>query len=293
MSTRDVGDRVNVRHLVYDASGALASATVALTVTDPSGTTSNPSVTNTSTGVYDAAFTLSSAGTWTWRWTVSGNVVEVADGSVLAITLAPQPYASLDQLKARVLPAGSTSTTHDVQLLDSLYVVSREIDKFCGRSFGTQTTATARLFYPDNDYCAKVDDFWTTTGLIVAMDVGNDGTYETTWASSDYQAEPLNGVVDGEAGWPYWKLRAVGTYLFPRAYVDTRAPLQVTAKWGWSTVPDPVRDACLILAEESFKLPDSPFGVGGYGPYGIVRVRENPVAARKLNPYRKYPILVG
>jgi hypothetical protein len=293
VSARDVGDRVSPRFLVYNAAGALTNATVALTVTDPAGSTTTPSVTNTSTGVYDAEFTLASAGTWTWRWAASGTVVAVEDGSVLALTQAPPAYASLDALKSRVLPAGSTSTTHDVRLADALLEVSREIDDYCGRMFWTTTTATARLYYPDNLYCVDVDDFWTTTGLSVAVDAGNDGTYETTWASTDAQAEPLNGVVDGKPGWPYSKLRAVGSHTFPCSYRDARAPLQVTAKWGWPTVPDAVREACLILAEESFKLPDSPFGVGGYGPYGIVRVRENPVAARKLNPYRRYPLLVG
>jgi hypothetical protein len=293
VSTRDVGDRISTRFLVYNAAGSLTNATVVLTVTDPAGSTSTPSVTNTATGIYDAEFTLASAGTWTWRWAASGTVVAVEDGSVLALTQAPPPYASLDVLKARVLPSGSTSTTHDVRLYDALVEVSREIDDYCGRVFYTTTAAAARLYYPDRYDRLDVDDFWTTTGLVVAEDTGNDGTYEVTWDSTDTQAEPLNGVVDGKPGWPYWRLRAVGSRTFPCVDNLSRAPIQVTAKWGWPAVPDAVKEACLVLAEESFKLPDSPFGVGGYGPYGIVRVRENPVAARKLNPYRRYPLLVG
>lgn len=291
MTTRDVGDRLNLRYLVYDASGTLTNATVALVVTDPAGATSNPTITNSATGTYDAAFTLATAGLWSWRWTASGTVVDVDDGSALAVDPAPAPYADLATLKTR-LGAGS-STAHDSQLQEALVAVSKEITQYCGRSFNVSLTATARVFYPDRYDLLELDDFWTTTGLLIAEDTGNDGTYETSWASTDYQAEPLNGIVDGEPSWPYYRLRAVGARTWPCVDNLTRAPIQITAKWGWIQVPEPVRDACLILAEESFKLPDSPFGVGGYGPYGIVRVRENPVAARKLNPYRKHPVLVG
>ena len=291
MTTRDVGDRINVQHLVYNAAGALTNATVVLSVTDPAGTITTPSVTNASTGTYTAVITLSTAGLWQWKWTASGTVVDVAYDSILATDPAPAPYADLATLKTR-LGAGS-SVAHDQQLQEALVAVSKEITQYCGRSFNRVDTASARLFYPDGDFYTCVDDFWTTTSLAIATDNGNDGTYETTWASTDYQLEPLNQVVDGEPNWPYYRIRAVGNNWFPCVTSIMRAPLQVTAKWGWITIPEPVRDACLILAEESFKLPDSPFGVGGYGPYGIVRVRENPVAARKLNPYRKHPVLVS
>lgn len=292
MTTRDVGDRLNLRHLVYDAAGALTNATVLLTVTDPSGDVTTPTPTNSATGTYDASFTLTEAGTWTWRWAISGAVVDVEDGSILAADPAPPTYASLAALKARISP-DATNTSHDAEFLDALLDVSREIENYCGRSFHTSAAASARLFYPTRWDMAKVHDFYTTTDLEIAVDHGNDGTYETVWSASDYQLEPLNGIVDGQVGWPFWRIRAVGNHRFPCVSSTSRAPLRVTARWGWAAVPDPVRDACLILAVESFKLPDSPFGVGGWGPYGIVRVRENPTAARKLNPYRLDPILVG
>jgi hypothetical protein len=265
---------------------ALASATVVLNVTAPDGTESTPATSNVLT-TWSATVTANQVGRWQYAWVVTGTASNVEIGYFDVDLTA---YATVAALKVRL---GVTSSSHDSALLDSLLEVSREITQYCGRSFNADSTATARLFYPTAWDRTEVDDFYTTTGLIVAEDTGNDGTYETTWASTDYQPEPLNGVVDGEPGWPFWHLRAVASRMFPCVDSTTRAPLQVTAKWGWTTVPSPVRDACLILAEESFKLPDSPFGVGGYGPYGIVRVRENPVAARKLNPYRKHPVLVG
>jgi hypothetical protein len=69
--------------------------------------------------------------------------------------------------------------------------------------------------------------------------------------------------------------------------------LQVTARWGWSAVPPAVTEATLILAEELAKLKDAPFGVSGWTEFGVMRVRDNPFAARLLNPYRRNAVLVG
>ena len=66
-----------------------------------------------------------------------------------------------------------------------------------------------------------------------------------------------------------------------------RAPLEVTATWGWSAVPTPVKEGCLILAEELYMLKNSPFGVGGYGQFGIIRARENPMVWQRIMPYAR------
>lgn len=283
---RDVGDRVNLQHLVYNAAGALTNATVVLTVTAPDGTTSTPSVTNASTGTYTAGFTLTAAGAWLWVWTVSGTVIDVDQGSVLAASPGPITYASLPELKAYI---GVTTTTTDVQIQDSLETASRWIDRFCNRSFGLTNTATARVF---SDYTCSVDidDLWTTTGLVVKTDTAGDGTYATTLASTNYRVEPTNGIVDGESGWPYYRLILVNTYP-----VASQFPwLQVTAKWGWSAVPGPVKTGCLLLASETLKLArEAPFGVAGFNGFGQVRIRDNPRVESMLQPYRRDPVLVA
>jgi hypothetical protein len=190
-------------------------------------------------------------------------------------------YASLPELKDRL---GIADTVDDDRCNDALASASREIESACGRQFNQATSATARIYYPRDACRAAVDDFYTVTGLVVATDEGDDGTYETTWAAADYQLEPLNGVFDGEQGWPYFEIRAVSRW-FPT--LVRRAPLQVTAQWGWAEVPAPVRQACLILASETLKLKDAPFGVAGFGEFGAVRVRDNPMVAKKLAPYMR------
>ena len=202
------------------------------------------------------------------------------------------PYATSDQLKG-YLGMNTADNTDNPQITDALNSVSREIEKFCHRQFNDAGSATARVYYPDGYNRTCVDDFSTTTGLIIKSDSAGDGTYATTWLATDVQCEPLNGVVDGETGWPFWKLRAVGNQAFPCSWAGSIAPLQVTARWGWTAVPAAVKQACLILASETFRLKGAPFGVANMDQFGPVRVRDNPMAAKKLAPYVLNPVLVA
>lgn len=200
-------------------------------------------------------------------------------------------YATLVQLKSYLLGEAEAAedTLDDDELTDALASASQEIDDHCGRRFSADDVATARRIARDRILrgTAWIDDFHTTTGLIVATDDGDDGTYSTTWAASDYELEPLDGIVDGVPGWPYYRIVPVASRCWPRC--TRRAPLRVTAKWGWAAVPAPVHQACLIMAAETHKLRTAPFGVAGFGQYGHIRVRNNPMAEKKLAPYVRDP----
>ena len=196
-------------------------------------------------------------------------------------------YATVPEIKSRL---DVNDEVDDNALTNALLVASRGIEKMCGRQFNKATSATARVYRPDSARRVDVDDFHTTTGLIVATDDGDDGTFTTTWSANDYELTPLNGVVDGEPGWPYSKVRALNTRWFP---CGTRATVRVTAQWGWAEVPAMVKEATLISAVEIFKLKDAPFGVGGYTDFGIMRVRDNPFVARMLAAYVRHPVLVA
>lgn len=202
-------------------------------------------------------------------------------------------YATLAELRSRFDITDASNTTQDTKFTEALSAASRGIEQMCQRQFNDAGSASARLFYPDSSYCTKVHDFSTTSGLIIATDAGNDGAFELTWDAADYQLEPLNGIVDQQSGWPYWTIRAVAAKSFPCPYPNTRAPLQVTARWGWTAVPAPVKEATLILAEEIYSLKNTPFGVGGYGQFGIIRARENPMVLTRIMPYILQPVLVA
>lgn len=289
-ASRNVGQRANVRYRAVDPlTGVLTDATVVLTVTDPDGITSTPSVTHTSVGIYDASILLSTLGEWSGVWTVAGAIEDVEDWQVYAGDPPPPLYATVDELRLRLGLTESSPTTQDSRMADALDAACRGIEKQCHRTFGLARTAP-RLYYPDSCHRATVEDFVSLTE--VAVDTG-DGLYSQIWSAPDYQLEPLNGISDGEPGWPYWHIRAVGNLCFRCVSPRHRAPLRVTAKWGWAAVPAPVHEGALILAEEIYTLSKAPFGVGGYGAYGIIRARENPMVAARIAPYVRDAVLVG
>jgi hypothetical protein len=197
-------------------------------------------------------------------------------------------YATKAELKGYA--EHMSDTTDDTQLDETLLQASRAIEHYCGRQFNAAGAATARVYYPDSHCKTIVDDISTTVGLVIKTD-GGDGTYGTTWSASQYQLEPLNNVVEGETGWPYYVIRAVGTLTFPCA--GRTAPLQVTANWGWAAVPTAIKIACIYLALETFKLKGAPFGVANFDQFGPMRVRDNPKVMAMLQPYRLTPVLVG
>lgn len=192
-------------------------------------------------------------------------------------------YCTKDELKSYL------SVTHpdaDESLTVAINAASRAIDAHCQRRFYSDTAVSARTFPVRDPYCVKVHDFSTTTGLIVATDYGDDGTYETTWTiTTDFDCRPVNGIRGGLEGWPFFELHAVGGKLFPLSY--KRYSLQVTAMWGWSAVPPMVKDACLIWASRLYKRSASPEGIFGGFESDPIRLssRIDPDVGLLLNPY--------
>ena len=188
-------------------------------------------------------------------------------------------YCTLAELKEilRILD------TVDDELLEArINEASRVIDQHCTRRFYADATASARLFTSIDGNTIFVDDISSTTGLVVKSDSAGDGTYATTIAAADFQAEPLNAIVKGT---PITSIAARLAGAFSMAAVP--AGCQVTAKWGWPAVPDPVHSACLILAGRLVKRGDSLLGVAGFGELGAITVRAiDPDVERMLRPYR-------
>lgn len=204
------------------------------------------------------------------------------------------PYVSLPEFKSYLVgTANANLTSQDGALEDALMTASREIDAYCARQFNKASDATSRVYEPDGHDYAEVDDFYTTTDLVVKIDSAGDGSFATTLTSGQYELSPANGVVDGINGWPYYRIRLLNGLRFPCNYGGRSRTLQVTAKWGWTDVPQPVRAACKIMAAETWKLKDAPFGVLGLDEFGIVRVRQNKLAVSKLAPYSKTRLLIG
>lgn len=203
------------------------------------------------------------------------------------------PYATVTDLK-NYLKLPLADTTRDANLLNAVNSATGDIEKHCHRQFNLDTTVTQRVFQPDNWLDLRTDDFGTLTGLIVDLDYSGTGNFSQTLSATDYEVYPLNGVVDGTPGWPYNRLLATGGAGFPVLTFRRRGTVRVTAKYGWPSVPAPIKQACLIIAAQKFRLADAPWGVAGMTEFGTaVRIREIPLVKETLVPYIRYPVLGG
>ena len=197
-------------------------------------------------------------------------------------------YATRNQIKA-ALRIGTADTIDDDLIENCAGAASRLIDGYCNRKFWSVGSATSRVYTAEDDYYCSIDDI-AGTALTLKTSSLADGVFDTTWAVTDYQLEPLNGDLDGIT-WAYDKIRAVGDYLFPNvnANYGSQALVQVTATFGWPAVPEPVKQATIIQASRLFKRYDSPLGVAGFGDMGAIRVGRalDPDVAQLVEPYRR------
>lgn len=197
-------------------------------------------------------------------------------------------YVTLNELKAYIEPQLLSKTVSDDLLMSALQSATAEIETHCGRQFNNAGAVSSRLYASLGVDRVFVDDFHTTTGLVVEVEESH-GAW-TTWEADEFFLLPANGVRNGVAGWPYSHICANhhNGKSFPRAgeLGDCQdLNVRVTANWGWASVPTPVRQAALIIAAETYQLKDAPFGVAGMDAFGTIRVRENRMAAAKLAPY--------
>lgn len=191
-------------------------------------------------------------------------------------------YITVDEFKTRI---AMTGTAQDLRIAEHITAASREIDSMCGRRFDADVSATARVYHPVNQHEVVIDDALEITA--VKTDTDDDGTYGTTWSSTDYQTYPLNGVgPNRQSGWPSTLLTAIENRTFPR---HRRPAVQVTAKWGWAAVPGDVKEAAYLIAHRLFYERDVPSGiVSGSLEFGGTGLREQRSVQKLLKPYMRY-----
>lgn len=204
------------------------------------------------------------------------------------------PYIELVDLKG-YLKIGVDKVGYDVQLQDAINSATTEINNFCGRQFGKDDALTARHYTPDSRFSLITDDFYDATGLTLAIADGY-GNYGLPFTPLPTELIPLDGIVDGQPGWPYNEIRGQYGYAYAGSglYNGTQT-VRVTAKWGWAAVPAPVKQATLIVAAQTYRLSDTPLGVAGMEKQfgGVVKVTDLPQVASKLKRYVVDPLLIG
>ena len=196
-------------------------------------------------------------------------------------------YATLADVKAA---ARITDTIDDALLEIAIESSSRDIDAYTERVFySTGATAVARVYIPQDIYLVETDDIISVTTL--KSDSTGNGTFDVTWAASDYQLEPLNGRAGG-IDTPATRIRAIGDYLWPvyepRNVNSNQASVQVTGVFGFASIPSAIKQATILASLRAYKRYESPTGVLGFSDIGVVRVgRLDPDVERLVSPYRK------
>ena len=154
------------------------------------------------------------------------------------------PYCTLSEYKAWNT-IDTTNAGDDVVIEQIIESISRQIDGICGRFFYV-TTATVKYYTAEESDILRTDDISSSTSFALETDDDGDGTYENTWAATDYSLWPYQP----KNGRPFLGIErsANGSYNFPLI----KHGVKVTALWGWAAVPADVKTACLIGVDAEY-----------------------------------------
>ena len=162
--------------------------------------------------------------------------------------------------------------------------VSRSIDKHCRRWFyGISGTR----YYTPVDYAKlDIDDLGTSGSVTITTDEDGDRTYETSWASTDYDLWPYNGA-------PYMEVHVTpqGNNAWP---VKVAKSVKIAGVFGYqsgtsASAPMDIREACIIQSIRIFHRKDNPYGVAGNAEMGqLIQIATlDPDVKLMLEPYVK------
>ena len=189
-------------------------------------------------------------------------------------------YCTLADVKAALR---ITDTIDDALLENSINSASRMIDQYCNRYFYSTSAGEVRYYKANDGFVCWIDDAQSISELKTSST--DPLIFDTTWEAADYQVLPANRWANG-AYYPITGITATDQYLFP-VWADM-ALVKVTGQFGWASVPEPIKFACIIQASRLFKRLESPLGVAGVSDIGIMRVGANidGDVAQLINPFR-------
>lgn len=198
-------------------------------------------------------------------------------------------YVTADEMREYV---SIDDLVDDVYIAFAITAASRAIDDHCNRQFGQSDPGETRYFTPTYDpdrerWVILHDDL---TELVQVVVTPSDGT-------------PLSGASEPRhapaTGFPYTRFvfgasseQAAGSGFPPSGLV---ASAQIEGTFGWTAVPDAVKQATLIQANRLLKRRDAPFGVAGSPEMGSemrLLARVDPDVAVTLRHYVR-PRMVG
>jgi hypothetical protein len=183
-------------------------------------------------------------------------------------------YVLLDDFKEYIRDQVSVDDAISQAALSAAEVM---VNDFCQRDFTVASSSSARSYTP-GAFGSQILRIHDCTAITSVVENG------TTLSASAYQSEPLNQVSWSGLARPIEQLRRVGSYWF---HYDSRLTVVVTATWGWTATPSPVVESTKIIAKDILQQRNNNSGVAGFGEFGAVRVRMNPIALDLLAPLRR------
>lgn len=163
-------------------------------------------------------------------------------------------YITAEELKAYVRISDAVD---DVQIALAVTAASRAVDRHTSRQFGLVAAPEARTYTKRWDrtrrrYVCDIDDLMTITGLAITAVQG---------PITGYALKPGNAPANGRP-WTLLVLDPTPT-ISPTPWVTVEDDITVTARYGWTAVPDAVKQATLLQASRLLTRRQAPFGVAG------------------------------
>jgi hypothetical protein len=230
---------------------------------------------------------------WQVTTTAGGKTQDMAEALIeFRVHSNAAVYLELEQFKSTLELTGTTFADQDLE--QTAQAASRAVDQACNRRFWLDTgTANIRYYTPRALRFMPIDDLVTLTS--VAIDRSGTGTYTETWTSgSDFVLEPFNAPsAVPPSPFENLRVRALSGRWLP-TYIEKS--VQVTGQFGWSSVPDDVQTATLILAAKLFRRSrEAPFGIVtvGIDEGAAMRIaRTDPDVHVLLAPYSRHVPLI-
>lgn len=175
-------------------------------------------------------------------------------------------YATVQQLQEFTrIPDDADDSQCSIALATS----ARTIDQRCRRQFGQDDAPVTRYYR-----WGTIDDLMVADDVVVAVG-GN------VMDADDYYFAPRNAPADGM---PWTEL------CWWDAFGDDQDDIAITARWGWTAIPDPIVEATLLQASRVLSRRDSPYGVAGSPTVGSemrLLAKLDPDVLVAVEPYRR------
>jgi hypothetical protein len=194
-------------------------------------------------------------------------------------------YTSRKVYKDRFYDEGQGDTKDDEAIDAVIEAVSRFIDEECWQRFYTTASDETRYYTAEKRYTLILPEPLVSVNTLKTDDDG-DRTYENTWAVTDYDKMPYNATLNGK---PFTWLETTpnGDYSFP---IGVAKGVEISGKFGWSTAPPGIVEACLLGSHRLMARRNSPLGVSGAASMGelvmqVPTLKADPDFMGLLQPY--------